>query len=128
MDATETVLKDIDKRLDTMVDVCTEAATGTVNAKDRENLVKQLRENASYIFEQDANQDYAGRYLFTGYRTDVPLLFEENQTNVTYHIQEKMDSRFMMMPRRTRIMPRKRPSSRQPTASLYPMTIAMMQG
>ena len=39
-----------------------------------------------------------------------------------------MDSRFMMMPRRTRIMPRKRPSSRQPTASLYPMTIAMMQG
>ena len=43
MDATETVLKDIDKRLDTMVDVCTEAATGTVNAKDRENLVKQLR-------------------------------------------------------------------------------------
>ena len=44
MDATETVLKDIDKRLDTMVDVCTEAATGTVNAKNRENLVKQLRE------------------------------------------------------------------------------------
>jgi len=91
MNATETVLKDIDKRLDTMVDVCTEAATGTVNAKDRENLVKQLRENASYIFEQDANQDYAGRYLFTGYRTDVPLLFEENQTNVTYHIQEKLE-------------------------------------
>lgn len=91
MDATETVLKDIDKRLDTMVDVCTEAATGTVNAKDRENLVKQLRENASYIFEQDANQDYAGRYLFTGYRTDVPLLFEEDQTNVTYHIQEKLE-------------------------------------
>lgn len=30
-------------------------------------------------------------YLFTGYRTDVPLLFEENQTNVTYHIQEKLE-------------------------------------
>ncbi|MBO5488893.1 MAG: hypothetical protein J5972_03200 [Eubacterium sp.] len=91
MDATETVLKDIDGRLDTMITDCTQAATGTVNSKDRENLVKQLRESASYIFEQDANQDYAGRYLFTGFRTDVPLLFDEAQSNATYSIVENID-------------------------------------
>ncbi|MCR5691167.1 MAG: flagellar hook-associated protein FlgL [Eubacterium sp.] len=91
MDATETVMKDVDGRLDEMITICTQAATGTVNAEDRENLVLQLRESAAYIFEQDANQDYAGRYLFTGYRTDVPLLFENTQTNVTYNITEEID-------------------------------------
>jgi len=91
MDATETVMKDVDGRLDEMMTICTQAATGTVNAEDRENLVMQLRESAAYIFEQDANQDYAGRYLFTGYRTDIPLLFENTQTNVTYNITEEID-------------------------------------
>lgn len=91
MDATETVIKDMDDRLDMMIEYCTEAATGTVNADNRKDIVAQLKEYVRYIYEQDANQDYAGRYLFTGFRTDVPLLFDEAQNNATYTITEDLE-------------------------------------
>ncbi|MBR6228776.1 MAG: flagellar hook-associated protein 3, partial [Eubacterium sp.] len=86
MDATETAIKDVDKVMDNMVQYVTQAATGTVNAKDREDINKQLDQYAQYIYEQDMNADYAGRYLFTGYRTDSPMLFDKAQDNVTYTI------------------------------------------
>ncbi len=91
MDATETALKDINGRLTEMITYCTQAATGTVNADDRKNIVTQLKQYSEYIYEQNANTDYAGRYIFTGYRTDVPMLFEEPQENVTYTITENLD-------------------------------------
>ena len=91
MDATETAIKDVDKVMDNMVQYVTQAATGTVNAKDREDINKQLDQYAKYIYEQDMNADYAGRYLFTGYRTDSALLFDKAQDNVTYTIHEQLD-------------------------------------
>ena len=91
MDATETVLNDVDSVLRNMVDYFTQAATGTVNSDDRADIVANLKQYSYYIYEQDANSDYAGRYLFTGYRTDVSLLFNEEQRDVTYTITEKLD-------------------------------------
>lgn len=91
MDSTESILIDVDKVLTQMRDYFTEAATGTVNAKDRADIVTNIKQYAYYIYEQDANSDYAGRYLFTGYRTDIPLLFDEAQNNETYTITEKLD-------------------------------------
>lgn len=91
MDSTESILTDVDKVLTQMEDYFTQAATGTVNAKDRADIVTNLKQYAYYIYEQDANSDYAGRYLFTGYRTDVPLLFSEAQNNETYTITENLD-------------------------------------
>lgn len=91
MDATETCLKDVNNRLTDMIGYCTQAATGTYNAKDRADIVTQLRQFSHYIYEQNANADYAGRYLFTGFRTDVPMLFDAAQTDTTYTITENID-------------------------------------
>ncbi len=91
MDATETAIKDVDKVMDSMVEYVTQAATGTVNAKDREDINKQLDQFAQYIYEQDMNADYAGRYLFTGFRTDSALLFDKAQDNVQYTIHEQLE-------------------------------------
>ena len=91
MDATETALKDVDAVMDNMVQYVTQAATGTVNAKDRADINKQLDQFAQYIYEQDLNSDYAGRYIFTGYRTDSALLFDKAQDNVQYTIHEQLD-------------------------------------
>lgn len=91
MDATETCLKDVNNRLTSMIYYCTQAATGTYNEKDRADIVTQLRQFSSYIYEQNANADYAGRYLFTGFRTDVPMLFDAAQTDTTYTITENID-------------------------------------
>ena len=91
MDATETAIKDVDKVMDNMVQYVTQAATGTVNAKDRADINKQLDQYAQYIYEQDMNADYAGRYLFTGFRTDSALLFDKAQDNVIYTIHEPLE-------------------------------------
>lgn len=91
MDATETYLKDVNGRMEEMISYCTQAATGTYSAEQRQDIVTQLKQYTQYIYEQNANADYAGRYLFTGYRTDVPMLFNENRSNVTYAIKEDLD-------------------------------------
>lgn len=91
MDATETCLKDVNNRLTDMIDYCTQASTGTYNPEDRADIVTQLRQFSHYIYEQNANADYAGRYLFTGFRTDVPMLFDAAQDDTTYTITENID-------------------------------------
>lgn len=91
MDATESYMKNINGRMEDMITYCTQAATGTYSAEDRKDIVAQLKQYAEYIYEQNANADYAGRYLFTGYRTDVPMIFSEAQDHVTYTIEENLD-------------------------------------
>ena len=91
MDATETCLKDVNGRLEDMSEYCTQAATGTYDEKDRKDIVAQLKQFSEYIYEQNANADYAGRYLFTGFRTDEPILFEDAQTDTTYTITENIE-------------------------------------
>jgi flagellar hook-associated protein 3 FlgL len=91
MDATETCINQVNTNLESMMEYCTQAANGTFNQKDREDIVTQLKEYSSYIYEQNANADYAGRYLFTGFRTDVPMLFDAAQTDTTYTITENVD-------------------------------------
>lgn len=91
MNQTETSLKDVSSILTTMQDYYTQAATGTYGSSDREKIITQLKEYQKYIYEQDANADYRGRYLFTGYRTDLSLLFEKDQEHTTYTITEKLD-------------------------------------
>ncbi|MCH5252750.1 MAG: flagellar hook-associated protein FlgL [Lachnospiraceae bacterium] len=91
MNETENALRNMNGRIEEMVTYCTQAANGTYNAEDRADIVTQLKQYASYIYEQNANQDYAGRYLFTGYRTDVPLLFTADQSDTTYTITENLD-------------------------------------
>ena len=91
MDATETCLKDVNGRLEDMSEYCTQAATGTYDEKERKDIVAQLKQFSEYIYEQNANADYAGRYLFTGFRTDEPMLFEDAQTDTTYTITENIE-------------------------------------
>ena len=91
MDATETCLNEVNNRLNDMIDYCTQAATGTYNEEDRADIVAQMRQFSAYIYEQNANADYAGRYLFTGFRTDVPMLYENDVADTTYTITEQID-------------------------------------
>lgn len=91
MNATEKSIKNMNGRLEEMITYCTQAATGTYETKQRKDIVAQLKQYSAYIYEQNANQDYAGRYLFTGYRTDVPLLFTDAQNDTTYTITENLD-------------------------------------
>ncbi len=91
MDATETAISDVANRLKDMSEYCDHATTGTLQKDDRADLLAQMKQFAKYIYEQDANADFAGRYIFTGYRTDVPLLYEKAQSDEVYTIKEDLD-------------------------------------
>ena len=127
MAATETCLKTVNTKLTDMIDYCTQAATGTYNEKDRADIVTQLKQFSKYIYEQNADADYAGRYLFTGFRTDVPMLFDKEETGTTYTITENIDISMYMERRLTmreavrRIMPIRHPSLQRRTVHFYLM-------
>lgn len=90
MDATEDAMKSVNSIYTTMIDSCTQGANDTLEPEDRATILAAMKENAGFIYEQQANADNAGRYLFTGYRTNVPLIFSEATSDTTYEITEKM--------------------------------------
>lgn len=90
--ATEECLSGINDKLIDMADYCEQAANGTLETDDRATILAALEQFRGNIYEEYANADNAGRYLFTGYRTDVSLLFDESQSNVTYNITEELSA------------------------------------
>lgn len=89
MDTTEGAMTNVSSLLTEMKGVLNEGANGPLEADQRFSVLAQVRQAANAIFENEANSDYAGRYLFTGYRTDTSLLFPTNTDTLEYKITEK---------------------------------------
>lgn len=77
------------KSLDTITKVYTDmykqVETGVnkdYTASDMQVLLTQIENNTNEVYAT-GNQDYAGRYIFTGYRTDTPLTFQKEQIDKT---------------------------------------------
>ena len=63
-------------------------------ASDMQVLLTQIKQNTEETYAT-GNQDYAGRYIFTGYRTDTPLTMQKEQIDAdnklpAYKITEKI--------------------------------------
>lgn len=89
MDTTEGAMTNVSSLLTDMKGVLNEGANGPLEADQRFSVLAQVRQAANAIFENEANSDYAGRYLFTGYRTDTSLLFPTNTDTLEYKITQK---------------------------------------
>lgn len=63
--------------LKSMVGLCTQGAVKDFDASNIAIVIAQLKELKGEFYST-GNVDYAGRYMFTGYRTDTPLTFMEN--------------------------------------------------
>jgi len=71
----------------------TEGATGTNTTESRNAILKELQSLRDQIYD-DGNADYAGRTLFTGYRTSSKLTFQESDDlNINYSITEKFTAK-----------------------------------
>ena len=84
---TESALASINEILTNMNTYFNQGANDTLETTERDALKQTLVEYKDQIF-QCLNADYAGRYLFTGYRTDTSLTFNEPSKNVLYKITE----------------------------------------
>ena len=88
MDTTESALKNINSVLVDMKGYLNQGANDYLAQDERNSVLSVLKQYVSSIFEDEANSDYSGRYVFTGYRTDTSLLFSEATKNLTYDIKE----------------------------------------
>lgn len=88
LNVTEDALKNLSAITTNMITLCTKGANGPLKTEDRQIILEQLKKLGEEVYAT-GDADYAGRYVFTGYRTDTPLSFDEEQ-NVRYEITEQL--------------------------------------
>ncbi len=88
LDVTETALTNIKSLMTDIRTQCVNGATDTLTQDDRNTILSQLKALKNQIFAE-GNADYAGRTVFTGFRTDQELVFTEDEKDTEYNIQQK---------------------------------------
>lgn len=86
LEVTETSLENMAKALDDIYKACVNSG-GTLTTDDRNILLKDLNALKEQIYAE-GNSDYAGRTIFTGYKTNKTLTFETDQKDISYQIQQ----------------------------------------
>ncbi|MBP5222280.1 MAG: hypothetical protein J6Z35_03865 [Lachnospiraceae bacterium] len=76
LEITEDALKNQSQVMTNMIEQCTKGANGDLTSSDRKIILEQIKALADEVYAT-ANADYAGRYVFTGYRTDTSVSFKE---------------------------------------------------
>lgn len=90
LEVTEDALKNVTDVLTDMIKQVTKGASEQLKTEDREVIIEQLKALRSELYST-GDADYAGRYIFTGYRTDTSLSFTEAETK-KYTITEQLDA------------------------------------
>lgn len=80
---TSTSLTNITKRIESVEDYCVQGSTDSFNSTDRGAIIDALKQLKDMIYKE-GNSSYAGRYLFSGYKTDRPLTFTETENTDIY--------------------------------------------
>lgn len=88
LSVTEDALKNLSAITTNMITLCTKGANGPLTTEDRQIILEQLKKLGEEVYTT-GDADYAGRYVFTGYRTDTPLSFDAEQ-NIKYEITEQL--------------------------------------
>lgn len=88
LNVTEDALKNHAQVLTNMITQATKGANGDLTPTDRQIILEQMQALSGEIYST-ANADYAGRYVFTGYRTDTSLSFVNAETK-NYSITEQI--------------------------------------
>lgn len=93
MFVTETSLNNLVGRLGEVYQYCVQGANDTYDSAARNNIVDGLQALKNQIYAE-GSATYAGRYLFSGYRTSTDMTFatKESVEGVSYDITEHLDS------------------------------------
>ena len=90
LEVTEGALESMNDVITDMYNRCVAGSNEDLQLKDRKIILTALEELRNEVYAT-GNSDYAGRYVFTGYRTDTPLTFLED-TKEKYNITEQLDA------------------------------------
>lgn len=89
LELTEGSLKTTVSVIKDMVEQCEKGSSDQLKTEDRKVIIDSLNELYKEVYDT-GDSDYAGRYIFTGYRTDTSLSFG-TQTEKKYVITEAFD-------------------------------------
>ena len=87
LEITDTALENMTKILTDAHTLCVHGSTDTLTQDDRKTILKQLTAMSDQIYAE-GNADYAGRTVFTGYRTSSQLTFKTDEQDTTYQIEQ----------------------------------------
>lgn len=88
LNVTEDALKNLTEIITSMIKQSTKGSNGDLKAEDRQIILEQLKALGEEVYST-GDADYAGRYVFTGYRTDTSLSFDK-EYNTEYNITEQL--------------------------------------
>lgn len=93
LDVSEGALKETDSILSDVYKYCVQGSTDTLSLNEREIISDSLKELREALYSQ-GDVDYAGRYVFTGFRTDSSLTFktDEQLADADYSITQNFSS------------------------------------
>jgi flagellar hook-associated protein 3 FlgL len=72
-------------------DLCVQGSSDIFSSSDRKSIIAELEQLKSQ-FLNEANVNYAGRYIFSGYKTDKPATLIADQNTTTYAIKENLSA------------------------------------
>jgi flagellar hook-associated protein 3 FlgL len=90
LQVTEDALKNTSSIVTKMIEQATRGSNGDLTSDDRKIIIEQLKALGDEVYKT-GDASYAGRYVFTGYRTDTSLSFQKASKNVTYQLTEQLD-------------------------------------
>ena len=79
MEVTEASLDNMTEILKTIRTKCVQASTGTLEKEDRESIRTEIAQLWQQL-QEEANNTYGGRYVFSGFKTNEPLILVEDMT------------------------------------------------
>ena len=88
LDVTEDALINLSEVLKNLISRCNKGANTYLETEDRQIILEEMKALAEEIYST-GDADYAGRYVFTGFRTDTSLSFKE-ETNQLFDIWEQL--------------------------------------
>ena len=92
MDTTQTSVQNVYDRLQDIYVYCEQGASDQFQTKDRHTIIEELQELKDAIY-REGSTTYAGRYLFSGYKTETNLVFPDahSKEGLSYNITETIN-------------------------------------
>lgn len=91
LELTNNALSNIASVMQTMYQKCEQGANGENTTEDRQILLQELQNLSTQIYAE-ANADYAGRTLLSGYYTNQDVVFSSNDEDAHYRISETLSA------------------------------------
>lgn len=93
MDTTQSSIQNIYDRLQDVYYYCEQGSTDTFQTKDRQTIINELNSLKDAIYKEGGTT-YAGRYLFSGYKTETNLVFQDTaaKEGLSYNISQELSA------------------------------------